>query len=215
MDQQADSFHREEYRKSMDTLLVYNPTDEDYICFWDKYPHVIPNRNKDMGFGKGNMQLVRYIAKKYMDEMKDKLIIQMADKMLEQEKQARTNKGLSNDPYEVNAAIANVAPKTNNEKEIEKVYEQLYKGVVREFGLYDAPVKEDMLKPDQRTPEEKAFEKISNKTKEIPQAQNSVIIEPDDLTSDTKTEDITPNGIKVVYTKETAPKKSRIINDEE
>jgi hypothetical protein len=40
-------------RKSLDTIMVYNPTDKDYMLEWDKRFHRIPARNRNAGFGNG------------------------------------------------------------------------------------------------------------------------------------------------------------------
>lgn len=160
---QFDAWQREQYRKSMDTILVYNPLNEDYICYWDKYPHMVPGREKDIGFGKGKMQLARYIAEKYMLEMKNKIISAKADLILAESKEKRKEKGLSVDPYEVNAEILNAVLKTNDEKQIEEIYKILYVELVKEFGLYDNDVLVKEEKLDQRTPEERIMEKVSSR----------------------------------------------------
>lgn len=205
-----DIWQREQYRKSMDTMLVFNPTDEDYVVIWDKtQKFMIPNKNKDMGFGKGQMQLLRYIADKYMKEMKDKLINSKADAILHKTKIEREAKGLTVDPYEVNASVMNSLPRTNNEKEIEETYGVLYGGLVREFGLDETPAEVESLQIDQRTPEEKAMDKVA-KAKEIPVASNSEVVEPDDLTTAPTNDYITDKGVSVYHIKESEPKKSRI-----
>lgn len=203
--QPFDEWQRETYRKSNDTILVFNPTDEDYVCYFDKFPNVVPNKNKDMGFGKGKMQLIRYIGEKYMKEMKDKLINAEADHLLEKAKKDREARGLSVDPYEVNAQVVNVAPRTNSDKEIEKIYGILYCGLVKEFGLYDQPVKEEILQVDQRTPEERIMDKVTS----LPKANNSEVVEPDDLTESPKNEDFTAGGTPIVHTSNTQPEKPR------
>lgn len=193
-----DNYKREQYRKSMDTILVINPTSEDYICYWDKYPNVIPGTEKDLGFGKGKMQLVRYIAEKYMVEMKNKLVIEKADKMLKDVKERREAKGLAMDPYEVNAEILNTAPRITNEKEIEEAYGKLYGGLVREFGLYDEPTAMAEEKLDQRSPEERIMEKIAA-NKQIAE-EKIVRIEPSTISIDPTIDDLDIDDTKPVKT---------------
>ena len=192
---QFDVWQREQYRKSMDTILVYNPTEKDYICYWDKYPHVIPSRLKDMGFGPGKMQLVRYIADKYMKEMKDLLINKKADVELEKAKSERVKKGLSVDPGEVNLQVLNTVPRTSDEKEIEEVYGSLYCGLVKEFGLYDEPVSNEEQQLDTRTPEERVAERLE-KQKPLLNEEIPPVFEPNDITSAPKKSAIIPDPIK-------------------
>jgi len=193
----------------MDTVLVYNPTDHDYICYFDKFPNVIPHRSKDMGFGEGKMQLVRYIAEKYMVEMKNKLITEKADEILEKSKINREEKGLSLDPYEVNASTMNIVPKTNDEKEIAKVYGTLYRGLVREYGLYDQPITAQPEKIDQRTPEERALDKIMGEIDGAKEPEKEEIEPVDD------TKGSVLDGIEfgeIGYGKKKKLKKSRLTN---
>lgn len=193
---QFDVWQREQYRKSMDTILVYNPTEEDYICYWDKYPHVIPSSLKDMGFGAGKMQLVRYIADKYMKEMKDEIINKKSDDLVERAKEERMRKGLSSDPGEINIQLLNTLPRTNNEKEIEEAYGFLYCGLVREFGLYDEPEKKEETVLDQRSPEEKILEKAEKGLLIKKETEKKVISEPSNNASAPAKSQIIPDPIK-------------------
>lgn len=207
-----DVWKREEYRKSMDTLLVFNPTNSDYICYWDKYPHVIPAHNKDMGFGPGKMQLVRYIADKYMKEMKDKLITEKADELLTLTKKDRANRGLSVDPGEVNLQVMNTLPKTSNEKEIENAYSVLFCGVVREFGLYDMPEQLQDEKIDLRTPEEKAMERVMNKKNNV-EAKTEPKLDSAEAKPQPKKKDFNMDALEPTEDREEEIDKVRIVPD--
>jgi hypothetical protein len=81
---EQEAFKRELYRRSMDRIRVYNPTDKDFVLLWgtEKYKYIIPSKNKDMGWGKGMRVFERYLAEKYARDMKNQLIHKMADDTL-------------------------------------------------------------------------------------------------------------------------------------
>jgi len=60
-----EAIKRELQRKSLDSIKVLNITSEDYIVYWDKYPHRVPANSSAV--------LPRYIATKYVKEMTDKM----------------------------------------------------------------------------------------------------------------------------------------------
>lgn len=69
----AIAAHLELYNRSMDTVRVHNPSDTDFIVHNDKRvsneKYVIPAQTKDIGYGKGNNDVPRFIAKRYLDTM--------------------------------------------------------------------------------------------------------------------------------------------------
>lgn len=70
--------HLELYYKSQDVIAIYNPTDEDYKITWDAAvtgeAFIVPNKNRDIGFGKGILHCKRYIARHYLNTMGKQLI---------------------------------------------------------------------------------------------------------------------------------------------
>lgn len=70
--------HLEIWRRSQDICRVHNPTDEDFVVYNDRQVTnerwVIPAQTKDIGPGKGNKDVPRYIAERYLDKMGGKLI---------------------------------------------------------------------------------------------------------------------------------------------
>lgn len=66
--------HLEMYKKSQDLWEVYNPTDQDYTIWYDKKmpgkEHwVVPNKNKDIGYGKGLQHVPTYAMDLYREHM--------------------------------------------------------------------------------------------------------------------------------------------------
>lgn len=132
----GDAYKRELERHSKDIVMVHNPLDKDYTCIWDKFKHVIPNCNRDIGFGKGNNELPFYIARKYFNEMKDLLITTENNKTVEQRLEERNKKGLPQ--FETKwheQTVWNNLPRTNDRKIVDSLFEELWLGIVREFGL--------------------------------------------------------------------------------
>jgi hypothetical protein len=86
--QQSTSIdHRELQRKSLDRIQVNNPTNTDFITYWDGFPYVVP--------AKGSLVEKRYITEKYLIEMAQKLLIEEADTAVKTENERRVNKGMA------------------------------------------------------------------------------------------------------------------------
>ena len=65
--------HKELYDRTQDIIRVHNPTDKDFIVYNDRRfsneRYVIPNKDKDIGFGKGNNDVLRFIAQRFVDKL--------------------------------------------------------------------------------------------------------------------------------------------------
>ena len=135
--QETEAFHRELYRRSLDSIRVYNPLDKDFTILWDKFKHTVPNRNKDTGYGKGMKVVPRYIAQKYAKEIKNHIVNNMAeDKVKELMEKASDDLKIKyeSDPYE-RQKLYEMSPKTDNPELIKKIYAQVILGVEEEYGL--------------------------------------------------------------------------------
>ena len=125
----TDEFHREQERRSLDDFMVYNPTEEDYLVEWDKRYHRVPHKGKDLGFGKGRMELPRYLMEKYAREMKNKIINQMGDEFVEELVKEHESQGKKfRDAWEKNEAALARVPKTSDPKLIQDIYPTLVLG---------------------------------------------------------------------------------------
>jgi hypothetical protein len=133
---EQEAYHRELYRRSLDSIRVFNPTDEDFIVVWDKFKHIVPSKNKDMSYGKGQKVLPRYIAEKYARSIKDKMIHEMADKKLEQLKESYEKQGSEDPLLKANLTIERRREyRTDNRELIKEIYAQIWLGVEEEYGL--------------------------------------------------------------------------------
>ena len=64
-----EALHREMERISLDWVMIYNPTDEDFYIDWLPWHHLVPNKNKDIGWGPGRLEVQRYLARWYCEHM--------------------------------------------------------------------------------------------------------------------------------------------------
>ena len=104
--------HRELWRERNDIWRVYNPTNKDYVIWFDHNPngqnekYVIPSKDKDIGHGKGMQDVPKYCMEYYQTQMgtllfdelskanwdKRRLEFREEDRMAMQEKYAMTIK---------------------------------------------------------------------------------------------------------------------------
>lgn len=157
-----EALHREMERISLDWVMIQNPTDEDFYIDWLPWHHLVPNRNKDIGWGKGKLETQRYLAVWYCKHMKDKIINDKGQKEYERMIAERAEKGQAAlTKYEEQKAIWEKVPQTNSNTEMAAIYPLLFLGVTREFGMDYQPLEGYTI--DQKTPEEHALERLQNK----------------------------------------------------
>lgn len=159
-----DALLREMERRSLDTFMVYNPTDEDYMLEWDRRYTRIPNKNKNLGFGNGKMELPRYQMEKYAREMKDKLINKEADQQLQALKEKMMKAGVQDVVLNANLELERGRmSRTDNQELIEKWYKVVILGLVREYGM-DLPDEIKTQKADPtKTQEEQVLERLTQR----------------------------------------------------
>lgn len=145
--QKFDTFKRELYRRSMDSIRVYNPTDRDFIVSWDGYNHVIPAKTKDLGWGQGMRVTYRYIAEYYRRHMTNQMINEMADAELSNLKTKLYEKGDTDAVYNANDRFERQHKfRTDNAELVKKIWGQIWLGTVEKFGMdqiIDEPTQED------------------------------------------------------------------------
>lgn len=162
-----EALHREMERVSLDWCMIYNPTSEDFYIEWaakDGRPwrYLVPNKNKDIGWGAGKLEVQRYLAIWYCKHMKDKIVndkgVAEGNKLLA-ERRAKGQPDLTK--FEEQKAIWEKTPRTTSNQELTNLYPILFLGVSREFGMDYTPSQGASV--DQSTPEEKAIEALKNK----------------------------------------------------
>jgi hypothetical protein len=194
----SDTFHKELARYRKDLIMVHNITDVDYICYWDGEPHRVPGMNKDMGHGKGNRPLPRYIAEKYVVEMKDKLINEMQDNKLIELKNSLRKRGATDVVYNANDILERSGEfRTNNPTLINDLFDKLWLGVYEEFGVDTEIVgSADGERLDNRPQEQQILEKMNSKRYSAGTAE--VAVEPVEVLPKEKTYPINKNKEKFV-----------------
>lgn len=157
-----DAILREMERKSLDTIMVYNPTEKDYPLEWDKRYFIVPSKFKDKGFGKGKLELPRYLAEKYAREMKNHIINTLADSYMADLRRKREMAGQPfRDKFEENNDALPLVPKTNDLDRVREIYKTLILGVVREWAMELPPDLNTGDKYDEKTPEEQVLESMN------------------------------------------------------
>lgn len=92
---------------SHDKFRIYNPLEDDFFIEWGGVRHEVPNRNRDMGYGKGQMRVERFLMAWYAKHMTDRIINLMNDKKIDEQMQVFTknNPQAILTPYEQNQKI--------------------------------------------------------------------------------------------------------------
>ena len=121
----------EMYKRSLDTVMVHNTTESDFVLVYDKAmtntKYLVPHRLKDLGHGKGNMMMPRYLAEMYVEKMIVQLISKKAEDLWEKEKTKYRIEERSK--FEEKYAL-----RTNNKELWAEYYPKLWLGVVQKYG---------------------------------------------------------------------------------
>lgn len=124
------AIHIEMYRKTQDTLLVYNPTSEDFKVYNDRRMSneswTVPAKGKDVGFGKGKLNVPRFVAMRYINKMGEKLIIKKSE-----EEWAKKKLQFRQDEW--GEKEERMALRANDKKEWARITPILFLGVVKRY----------------------------------------------------------------------------------
>jgi len=125
---------RERRMRSLDIIKVHNTTGKDIIIWHDKLgPErrkvVIPGNNKDIGKGKGNADLPRYLAQRFTKKLIEQIITKKSD-----EAWAERKKELRMLPKAEMLSIAETEPiRTNDVKSWDELLPKIWLGVVEKY----------------------------------------------------------------------------------
>ncbi len=162
--QNPDAYKKELERRSMDSIRVFNPTDTDYYVEWDGYKHRVPGKNKDEGIGKGMRVLPRYIAEKYVREMKNLLINQMNDKRLADIKEKLQKAGTADIVWNANTELERQHDvRTDNPELVKKYYEICWLGVEQEYGMDEVTAPQALPRESYTHSEEDMLKELQNR----------------------------------------------------
>lgn len=149
-------WHQDQRRRSQDTIRVSNPTNADFYVEWENLKHRVPTN--------GTVDFPRYLAQKYVRDMTVQIINQLGEQEGQEmiKKAAKNNPEILHDKYLENKAVWDKVPRTDNPQLMAKYYDELWVGLVHEFGLDDVPQAGVPIN-DFRSEEEKLFQKIGDK----------------------------------------------------
>lgn len=131
-----EAWHTEQRRRQYDIIRVKNPTNDDFYVEYDVNQHQRVPANS-------TVDVPRYIATRYVSHMKDKIVHDLSQKMHDDTIKERNAKGFPNykSKWEENEETYNSAdyPKSNDPKIIVPLINELWVGLVYEFGKDTLP----------------------------------------------------------------------------
>lgn len=157
--------HKELYARTQDVVRVHNPTDTDFIVYNDRRfaneRYVVPNKNRDVGFGKGNNDVLRFIALRYVDKMGMEMIAKIIADDWEKKK-------LKFRIEERGVMEERLALRSSDPKLWEQVTKQLWIGVVKRYQgeMIDEPEVKGPRK-DYASPAEETLDRLNMVDSEI------------------------------------------------
>jgi hypothetical protein len=137
---------RERRMRSLDIIKVHNPTAEDFVFWDDKYGPtrqriIVPKAQKDIGKGKGNNDIPRYLAQRFSKNMIEKLINKEAEKQTRERK-----KEIRQLPKaEQLQILKNEIVRTNDKKSWNELLPKVWLGVVEKYGGETIPEPADTM----------------------------------------------------------------------
>ncbi len=138
--------HVEMYNKSMDTVRIHNPTNEDYTIFNDKKfsneRWVVPHQGKDVGFGYGNLDVPRYIADRFINKMGTEMIRKISREKWEKDKKKYRLE-------ERGMMEQQLAIKINDKQQWDKIVPVMFVGVVKKHqeANYEEEIEQERPEP--------------------------------------------------------------------
>lgn len=157
-DKAKSSYQQELERKANDLIRVYNPMDKRYVVEWDRKNGVkrFPVEAKDEAI------FPRYIAKKYIEEMYQKILYDKAKDAILKENERRIKAGMAAmDSTQKTGEQLQFEAKFYNpsDEETKKIISVLYLGVESEFGI-DRTVPSEDVTSDKRPTLQRVLEKV-------------------------------------------------------
>lgn len=158
----GDALLRQKQREANDIIRVHNPTSDDYVVHWGKAdvntPYIIPKAQKDDGYGRGNRDVPRYIARKFIKEMSQKLMNRKAKKTWDKIYEDRDYKPSDYVAKEEERAIGRIL----KDKELwSEMRSKCLVGLVRKHG-------DDLKEPEPFQPENTRKSEVDKMLEEIP-----------------------------------------------
>jgi len=136
--------HKELYDRTQDVVRVHNPTSEDFIVHNDRRfsneRYLIPASTRDIGFGKGNNDVPRFIALRYVDKMG----IERINVLIKKDWDVKKMKFRLEERGQMEERLA---LRTNDPEMWKNVVKELWIGVVK---MYQSEMIEEPVAPETR-----------------------------------------------------------------
>ena len=147
---EIEQLRRELKRKSLDTLIIYNPLDEPITTIYEGYRHVAPPKEEST--------FPRYIAEKLMREYIDRMINEEEQTAVNAENEKRRKRGVEIMNPEERWTFATRKLLTDNQEKRMNYMKTIYRGISKEHGL---DIQEpEAVKRDSRTTDEKLLAQL-------------------------------------------------------
>lgn len=158
---------REMYRKSRDTIRIFNPLAIQFRFMHDSFWHTIP--------AKGTKDVERYLADLYFRKIAQHIIGEMGIKQGEALLVKRKKSGQPDylDKYAENREIWDKSPRMDNSELLQKIKEDVILGLVEEYGM-ELP---EELPNQPRIDTRDVYEKILSQDKRIPLEEKPLVEE--------------------------------------
>lgn len=135
---EAEAVHRELRNRSNDIFKVYNPLSTPFKIKWEGTVFTVPAKGVDSGFGRGCLDVFRYLRDHYLVHMTDHILTMRLDEAVKAENDRRVKAGMSAmNNYEERPAFETKYA-TNNPDMRSEVIKILDKGMVQKYGDNDA-----------------------------------------------------------------------------
>ena len=171
---------REMYRRSRDTMRVYNPLSEPFKFMWDSYTQTVP--------AKGTKDFERYLSDHYFKKIAGRMIDDLIEaKTHELEKKREKTGNDWADLYSKNAEIMRQVPRKDNPELLKKIKDEVILGLVEEYGIEEAEEVPNQVQADRRDVFEQVLGGEDRRVVDTTQETASIPVKEDKL----KVEDIT------------------------
>lgn len=148
---------RERERRSLDTIRIFNPLDFPFKYQWDSRPFTVRAKSTD--------EVERYRAEAYAKKIITYMIGQQAlvkgKELLELRQQQFGRSFL--DKYEENKEVWDRVPRLDDQHLIQELGEVVVLGMVREYGVEEAPDRDTQPIEKQETPYDSLFKRMDRK----------------------------------------------------
>lgn len=165
-----EKFKREVYRRSQDRIRIANPHEREFNFLHDGFRHSMPAAGKDIGYGPGQIVMLRYLAKHASKHLIDFLINEENQYRVDAENKKRSDQGR---PFMTPQERELFDLRTNNETLRDKWMAKIWLGIEEEYGIDEVPLEVPQAR-DVRTIDERLISKYDKPVQavQVPTAQD-------------------------------------------